>query len=212
MASFSHKIYIVWATRQNEDSHELTATCLVCIDGIYQRLALCPRHENSQIHQANVAHQRQKPPTPEPTANASTTDPFDGALRHLLYTLSHPSGVLPPDSTPRPPSPPCLSGFDWNLYEIHENEGLELSAEHQAVSEITQALYSQFDDISDISDEEEQWECSEDGIEKDEVREPLYNGKFLPNSIRTMLLIYLDIGYQLGCSRTATQAGSNGGS
>ena len=173
-------LYIVWATRQNEDSHELTATCLVCVDGIYRRLALCPRHENSQIHQANVAHQRQNHTTPEPTTNASTTDLVDGALRHLLYTLSHPSGVLPPDDTPQPPSPPRPSGFDWNLYEIHENEGLELSAEHQAVSEITQALYRRFDDISNISDEEEQCERSEDGIEDDEVREPLYNGNFFP--------------------------------
>jgi hypothetical protein len=121
---------------------------------------------------------------------------------------------VPPYShvTPQSPSPPHPSGFDWNLYEIHENEGLELSADHQAVSEITQALYSRFDDISNISDEEEQCERSENGVEEDEVREPLYNGKFLPNSIRTMLLIYLDIRYQLGHSRTAAQAGSNGGS
>lgn len=181
VASFSHKIYIVWATWKKEDSDELTATCLVCVDGIYQRLALCPQHENSQIHQANVAHQHQESwsLTPERTANTSTTGLLDGALHHLLYTLSHPLGVPPPDSTPQSPSPPHPSGFDWNLYEIHENEGLELSAENHAVLEITQALYSWFDDIiSNILDGEKQCERSEDGVEEDEVQEPLYDSEF----------------------------------
>ncbi|KIM36126.1 hypothetical protein M413DRAFT_31880 [Hebeloma cylindrosporum] len=127
------------------------------------------------VSMANVAHQRQKPPTPEPATDTSTTGLFDGALRHLLHTLSYPSGVLPPDGMPRSPSPPRPSGFDWNLYEIHENEGLEMSAEHQAVSEIAQALYSRFDEISNISDEEERCERSEDGDEEEEVPEPISN-------------------------------------
>lgn len=58
-----------------------------------------------------------------------------------------------------------------------------MSAEHQAVSKITQALYSRFDEISDISDGEERCKRSKDGVEQDEVQEPFYNGNFLLNSL-----------------------------
>jgi hypothetical protein len=143
------------------------------------------RHETSATHLdlVEIREREQRLDAEEPASLPGAQPPYlafvDSGTRSLLQSLS--AGAVTenqdsPVSGSTPASPehfPLRTG--WNLFEVHGDTDLALSAEQQGIALIAKSLLDRFDEISIGSDEAA--EERSDGEADTEIPEPIVTGK-----------------------------------
>jgi hypothetical protein len=128
-----------------------------------------------------IREREQRLDAEEPAGPLGAQPPYlafvDSGTRSLLQSLS--TGVATenqdyPVSNSTPASPEHSPIPGWNLFEVHGDTDLALSAEREGIALIAKSLLDRFDEIS-IGSEEVAEERSDDEA-GDEIPEPIITG------------------------------------
>ena len=158
----------------------------MCHDGRKVPYHKTRRHETSATHMdlVEIREREQRLDAEEPASLPAGAQPpylafVDSGTRSLLQSIS--AGAIAenrddPISNPTPASPEhSLFPGGWNLFEVHGDTDLALSAEKQGVALIAKSLLDRFDEMSIGSDEAAE-ERSDDEADN-EIPEPIVAGK-----------------------------------
>ncbi|KAF8868161.1 hypothetical protein CPB84DRAFT_1858411 [Gymnopilus junonius] len=166
------------------------ASNIISGEGDWTWAFLC-EHEKSETHHANIVYHATTQPNPQPQPQPPSQDNnlmhslTDNALKNLLLSLANPHGPPPPppddDFAGNSQCSPSLLNFDWNLYEMQEDTTVTLSHEQQAIQEIMQSLYAQYD-VDSLASETSDKECS---VKEEEIPELVYHVDDGPDNAMT---------------------------